>query len=271
MNTELTLALVQHVSTPGDIDASLTRMASYAKQARDAGAQLLLFPEASLTGYNNTLELNQKIAPEADGEISNAIAELCRTHGLAIAYGFAERADEHIYNSVQLIDNNGDAQTLYRKTHLWGDQDRSLFTAGDDLVPVIDWQGWRIGFLICYDIEFPETVRRLALEGAELILTPTALMSPWTTVANKLVPMRAYENQLFIAYANFCGSEHEQHYVGHSCIAGPDGSDLAKADEREVMLVAKLDKRNIAKTRAMLPYHRDRRPTLYNALCKQNK
>jgi len=191
MNDEITIALVQHVSTPGNIDASLARIAAYAEQASNAGAQLLLFPEASLTGYNNTTEVNHRIAQTANGEAAQAIINICSTNNLAIAYGFSEQHGGRIYNSVQLIDAEGKIQTLYRKTHLWGEQDRSLFTQGDDLVPVIDWRGWKIGMLICYDIEFPENVRRLALEGAELILTPTALMSPWTTVADLIVPARA--------------------------------------------------------------------------------
>jgi len=267
MGDELNIAVVQHVSSPDNIEASVARVASYAKQASDAGAQLVLFPEASLTGYNNTIDVNQRIAQSSDGEAAQAIAGICKANSVAIAYGFAEKNDDRMYNTVQLIDASGITQSLYRKTHLWGEQDRNLFTQGDDLVPVIDWNGWKIGLLICYDIEFPENVRRLALEGAELILTPTALMSPWTTVADLIVPARACENQLFIAYANFCESEYEQHYVGHSCIVGPDGNNLAKASDKEVMLVAKLKKRSIAEIRSAVPYHQDRRPLLYKTLC----
>lgn len=266
MNNTLNIALVQHVSTPGDINASLKRINDYAKQASEAGVQLLLFPEASLTGYNNTIEVNQHIAPEARSEITQAVAAICESNNLAIAYGFAEKDGSTLFNSVQLIDETGESKALYRKTHLWGDQDRSLFSPGDDLVPVIEWHGWKIALLICYDIEFPETVRRLAIEGAELLLTPTALMSPWTTVADLVVPCRAYENQIFIAYANFCGNEYEQQYVGHSCIAAPDGTNLAKAAEEEVMLVATINKNDMTQTRAALPYHRDRRPALYKSL-----
>ena len=267
MTNEITIAVVQHISTPGQTDASLERIARYAKQASSAGAQLVLFPEASLSGYNNTPEVTKRVAQAADSDTSNTIAEVCKRHDVAIAYGFAEKKDGKTYNSVQLIDENGVARALYRKTHLWGQQDRTLFTQGDDLVAVIDWLGWKIGLLICYDIEFPETVRRLALEGAELILNPTALMSPWTTVADLIVPARAYESQLFIAYANFCGSEYEQQYVGHSCIVGPDGTNLAKAADEEAMLLATLKKSRISEVRAALPYHLDRRPSLYKTLC----
>ena len=269
MNNEISIALVQHISMPDNIAASIDRIACYAKKASDAGAQLLLFPETSLTGYNNTADVNQRIAQSGDGDAAQAITQICQSNNIAVAYGFAETSDDKMYNSVQLIDAHGNKRSLYRKTHLWGEQDRTLFTQGDDLVPVIDWNGWKIGMLICYDIEFPETVRRLALEGAELILTPTALMSPWTTVADLIVPARAYENQLFIAYANFCGNEYEQHYVGHSCIVGPDGRTIAKASDQELMLVATLKKSNISTIRSALPYHRDRRPALYRSLSNE--
>ena len=266
MTNSITIALVQHVSTPGDVNASLERIAAYAKQASDQGVELLLFPEASLTGYNNTTDITNEIAQTRNGAAARTIAKLCKEHNIAIAYGFAERDNEHVFNSVQMIDATGEAIALYRKTHLWGEQDRTLFSAGDDLIPVVIWKRWRLGFLICYDIEFPEAVRRLALEGAELILNPTALMTPFTTVADLVVPVRAYENQIFIAYANYCGSEYEQAYVGHSCIAGPDGEPIAKASATPTMLIAKLDKSEITKNRDALPYHKDRLPKLYKGL-----
>jgi len=260
------IAALQHHSTPADLAASLARMEKTAISASAEGAQLLVFPEASLTGYNNSTETMQRVAEPADGNAAKAIAKICQQHNIAIAYGFAEKTEQHIYNSVQFIGNSGESIALYRKTHLWGEQDRTLFAPGEDLVPIVEWNGWQIGLLICYDVEFPETVRRLALEGAELILNPTALMAPWTTVADQVVPVRAYENQLFIAYTNFCGQEHEQQYVGHSCIVGPDGNTLAQAGDDEELIIATLERSQIATTRQALPYHRDRRPELYRAL-----
>lgn len=269
MSDKLTIALLQHVSTPNNIEASIQRIEKYASIAASKGAMLLLLPEASLTGYNNTLEQTQAIATHAQGDVSQQLATIAKTHNIALAYGFAERDGKQIFNSVQLIDERGNARLLYRKTHLWGDQDRTLFSAGNAQSTLIDFHGWSVGFLICYDIEFPENVRHLALAGAELVLTPTALMTPWTTVADKVVNMRAYENQLYIAYANFCGSEHEQHYVGHSCIVGPSGDDLAKAATDEVLLIADISKQGMREMRRALPYHRDRRPELYQAISEQ--
>jgi len=207
------------------------------------------------------------IAQSDDGELANSIAELCVRHRIAIAYGYAEKANNNFYNCVQVIDATGSTCGKYRKTHLWGDLDRSLFTAGSDIAPLFSLHGWSVGLLICYDIEFPECARRLAMEGADLLLVPTGLMRPWREVAEMVVPVRAYENQLYIAYTNYCGNEADLTYEGRSCIVGPDGVDLARADSTTPsLLTATLQKSAIETNRTALPYHRDRRPELYSGL-----
>lgn len=264
----LKIALLQHNPKPNDLPAAISRLAETAASAAEQDCNLLLVPEASVTGYNIPRDTMRTIALQADGETSAAIAEICVNNNIAIAYGFAEEEGGEYFNCVQLIDKQGTVEGHYRKTHLWGDLDRTLFTAGDTLccnkastLATID--GWKIGLLICYDIEFPEPARQLALAGADLILTPTGLMSPWRDVAEKVVPVRAYENQLFIAYANYCGSEGDINYEGRSCIAGPDGMDLARAGQSPELLTAVLERKAINDARSALPYHRDRRPGLY--------
>ena len=106
--------------------------------------------------------------------------------------------------------------------------------------------GLRLGVLICYDVEFPENVRLLALQGAALVAVPTANMAPYTFVCRALVPARAYENHLFLAYANRCGREGELEYLGQSCIVAPDGTDLARAGPGEEVILADIDPARIA-------------------------
>ena len=108
-------------------------------------------------------------AEARDGASAQAIAELARRHDIAILYGYPERAHGNIYNSVQLIDRDGSRLANYRKTHLFGDIDKDAFSAGSDETVLADLEGWRIGFLICYDVEFPENMRRLALAGADFV------------------------------------------------------------------------------------------------------
>jgi predicted amidohydrolase len=265
----LQISLLQHEPVPADIPAALQRLDRYCAEASTSGSDLLVVPEASVTGYNIEKAQMQQVALEADGETTAAIADICRRHTIAVTYGFAEHDNGTYYNCVQLIDHNGEVQGKYRKTHLWGDLDRTLFSPGQTLAchphnTLATLGGFKVGLLICYDIEFPECVRTLALQGAELILTPTGLMQPFSEVAEQVVPVRAYESQLFIAYANYCGSENDLTYEGCSCIVGPDGKDLARADKNTTLLTASISKQAIVQQRSVLPYHRDRRPALYS-------
>ncbi len=268
MKNDLTIAVLQHIPVPNDTAAALGRLETAAAQAAENGCHLLLVPECSITGYNQPLATMQQVALESNGETTGAIASICRQYNIAIAYGFAEKTSDNYYNCVQLIDASGQIVAAYRKSHLWGDLDQTLFTQGDSLSPVVNIKGWNVGLLICYDVEFPENVRALALSGAELILVPTGLMQPYRDVAERVVPVRAYENQLYIAYCNYCGAEGDIIYEGRSCISGPDGADLDRAGKTPALLTATLNKESIAECRAALPYHRDRRPELYTSLTR---
>lgn len=267
-NEKLRISLLQHKPVPADTNAALERLEHYAKRSSENACQLLLVPEASITGYNIPKLTMQSVALNVDSEFTRRLKSICRENNIAIAYGFAERDGENFYNTVQLINRFGEIAGKYRKTHLWGNLDKTLFSPGVSLdctpanqLAVIE--NFKIGLLICYDVEFPECARALALRGADLILVPTGLMQPWREVAEQVVPVRAYENQLFIAYANYCGSEGELQYEGRSCIVGPDGKDLTRAGQEPVLLTATLNKRDIKSQREALPYHRDRRPELY--------
>jgi len=258
----LTVAIGQHASTPNAIDQSLARIGNLANEASDE-ADLLLLPEASLTGYNMSLSTAKSVAVSRNSNTTENIQAICQRFRIALAYGYIERDEQSLFNAVHVIDSSGDSVAHYRKCHLWGELDRRLFTAGNRFSPVFTLLGWQLGLLICYDIEFPETARQLSLEGAELIIVPTALMQPWTFVAKHMTRVRAAENQVYIAYANFCGSEQDVNYVGLSCIVGPDGNDVARADSKPALIQATLDKQSIDDIRTRLPYHRDRRSELY--------
>ena len=136
---------------------------------------------------------------------------------------------------------------------------------------VAELDGLKLGILICYDVEFPENVRLLALQGAELVAVPTANMAPYTFVCRSLVPARAYENHLFLAYANRCGHEGELEYLGQSCIVAPDGTDLARAGAGEELILADVDPARIEAWRPHNPYLADRRPELYGGLATPGK
>ena len=219
----LTLALWQRPYAANTAEA-LARLDTTAAQARAQAAELLLCPEMSLTGYQIGTAAVATLAEPADGALAQAVAAIARRHRIAIVYGYPElNADGQPYNAVQFMGADGQRIAHYRKTHLFGDIDRAQFSPGGAASLAFEWRGWRLGLLICYDVEFPETVRLLALQGVDAVLVPTANMAAFDEVQNLLVPARACENRVFVAYANACGHEPGIHYGGLSTVAGPEG------------------------------------------------
>lgn len=259
------LALWQTQGFPGDVAANLAALEDRVRAAAAAGAQLLLCPELWLGGYNMP-ERMHALAEPCDGPSARAIARLARAHGLAIAYGYAEADPQggRPFNAAQVIGPDGQPLAHYRKTHLFGPMERERFQPGERLEPPFAYRGWQLGLLICYDVEFPENVRSLALTGAELVLVPTALTPEYRTVPELIVPARANENQVFVAYCNHSGEEHGLPYLGGSCIAAPTGQRLGAVTEGEALLVVDLERSAI--DHGLYPYMGDRRPGLYGAL-----
>jgi len=261
------IALYQCTPLPLDINGNLQRLDFQAREAASQGVDLLVCPEMFLTGYNIGAQAAGALAQPCDGFAAAQVAAIAQAHHIAILYGYPERnASDQIYNSVQLIDAHGKSLCNYRKTHLYGELDKSMFAVGEDRFPVVELNGWRLGLLICYDVEFPENTRRLALAGAEVILVPTANMAPYDFVCEVTVRARAYENQCYVAYANYCGSEGTIQYCGLSSICAPDGSRLAVAGRAEELVSGTLDRQLMTDSRAINTYFNDRRPGLYAGL-----
>ncbi|CAM5502809.1 hypothetical protein SGLAM104S_00759 [Streptomyces glaucescens] len=225
---------------PGSTVENLKVLDEAAGRAAAAGAGLIVAPEMFLTGYAIGDDI-ARLAEPADGDAADAIAELAARHGLAIAYGYPERDGGTVYNSAQLISAEGTRLANYRKTHLFGCFERDHFTPGEQPVVQAELDGLRIGLMICYDVEFPENVRAHALAGTDLLLVPTAQMHPFQFVAEHLVPVRAFENQMYVAYVNRVGAEDEFEFVGLSTLAGPDGVARARAGRGEELVFADAD------------------------------
>ncbi len=258
-------ALLQSSGTPGSTGENLKVLDAAAGRAAAAGAGLLVTSELFLTGYAIGGAVGD-LAEPADGDAADAVAEIAGRHGLAVAYGYPERDGARVFNSVQLISAGGDRLAGYRKTHLFGRFERDHFTPGDRPVVQAELDGLTVGLMVCYDVEFPENVRAHALAGTDLLLVPTAQTHPFQFVAESLVPVRAFENQLYVAYVNRVGVEGEFEFAGLSVLAGPDGVARARAGRVEQLVVADADPVFLAASREANPYLRDRRPGLYDSL-----
>lgn len=258
------IALYQCQSHPLDVAGNLARLRARAAEAAHWGVELLVLPEMFLTGYNIGTDAVRRLAEASDGASAQQVAEIARSSGVAIVYGYPELDDQgQVYNAVQLIDRHGERLGNYRKTHLYGDLDRAQFSVGAQPPALLEFNGWKLAMLICYDLEFPENARRVALQGADLILVPTANMRPYEFIADVTVRSRAFENQCYVAYANYCGKESSLEYCGLSSIAGPDGQLVAKAGDEEALIIGTLDKGVLEGSRAVVTYMADRRPGVY--------
>ncbi|WP_290652047.1 carbon-nitrogen hydrolase family protein [Aquisalimonas sp.] len=251
----------------GDVAGNLAAVQEQARRAHSAGIDLLVFPELYATGYNLGQQFHA-LAEPVHGAIGERLQRIAAASGVALICGYPERCDGRIYNAAMVVDGRGRRLGNYRKTHLYGPVERSVFAAGDAWL-VIELCGLRVGVLICYDIEFVEPARALALTGVDLLAVPTALTASARAVARRIAPARAQENQVYLAYANHCGEEHGLRYAGESCIIGPNGEDLARAQAQPALISAEVDPNVIAHERETVDYLRDRRPGLYTALGRE--
>ncbi|WP_367324595.1 carbon-nitrogen hydrolase family protein [Streptomyces sp. HUAS ZL42] len=258
-------ALLQSSGRPGSVVENLKVLDEAAGRAGAAGAGLLVAPEMFLTGYAIGDDI-ARLAEPADGDSADAVAEIAGRHGLAVAYGYPERSAGVVYNSAQLVSADGARLANYRKTHLFGSFERDHFTPGEQPVVQAELEGLRVGIMICYDVEFPENVRAHALAGTDLLVVPTAQMHPFQFVAESVVPVRAFENQMYVAYVNRVGQEGEFEFVGLSTLAGPDGVARTRAGRGEELVLADADPVALAASREANPYLQDRRPGLYGSL-----
>lgn len=256
----LRVAAWQCVPGPGDVPGNLRRLSAAAASAAAAGAGVLVTPEMFTSGYAiEPAEARRYAAESADVEAE--VAEIARRHGIAVAWGHPAPAPgpgAGVYNAATLTGPDGAVLGRHVKTHLFGDLDRELFVPSPRPPEAFDFREIRAGLLICYDVEFPEAVRRLAVGGARAVLVPTANMRGFEEVPEVLVRARACENGCGVVYANYCGADSVFSYGGLSVICGPGGEVLASAGpDGEELLVADLP------LTAPGTYLADRRPGLY--------
>jgi len=248
----------------GDKQANLEKIARIL--ARE-DADLFVLPELCTTGY--FFASRQQVGEWAEsipgGPTCGILAEVTRRKNCHLAWGMAESADSRIFNSAVLLGPRGHVAT-YRKVHLF-DEEKVWFDAGDGAFAVHDIGLARIGLMICFDWMFPESMRSLALQGAEIVCHPANLVLPY---CQKAMVTRCLENGVFAVTANRIGSEDQGgrglRYTGGSQIIGPRGEVLARASGRSsAVRVVEVDpaaarQKEITRRNHLL---RDRRPDLY--------
>lgn len=237
--------------------------------AGGASIDLLVLPELFSTGYAfASREETETLAEAADGPTALFLRRVAdRTKGVVVA-GFAERDGNRLYNSSLIVNAKRTIGT-YRKIHLFN-KEKLFFSPGEAPPPVFSVGGLVLGVMICFDWYFPETMRLLMLQGAEIVAHPANLVLPYCQEAMKT---RCLENRLYAVTANRVGREErgedDFHFTGASQITALDGSLLSVAPAEEPSLrVVRIDPAS-ARRKNINPYNDligDRRVELYGGL-----
>ncbi|MER2137025.1 MAG: nitrilase-related carbon-nitrogen hydrolase, partial [Arthrobacter sp.] len=237
-------------------------------RAADAGADLLVTPELFATGYAPAQ------AAGSDGAaMRSQLATIADEEGIGVVASTVENDAGTRFISASLFDETGAELLRYRKAHLFGDEERAAFTPGAGVPRAAAFRGLKIALGICYDIEFPEYARAAVRAGADLLCIPTAVPAtgdvggpqPLHTynaerISTLLVPARALENGVYIAYANHSGPG----FTGTSVIASPYGTLLAQAAaDGEELLLTDIYPAEAERAQRINTYAHDMRPELY--------
>jgi 5-aminopentanamidase len=244
------------------------------RAAARGGAKFVLLPELVSSGYAfESAEEARAAAQPASGPAVTAWIEEAGAANLTVAGGFAELAEDGmVYNSVAIVDGTG-LLAVYRKTHLWN-REKLWFAPGEEVPPVVETAIGRVGLLVCYDLEFPENIRSLALRGAELV----AVATNWPRsrrpqgerppeVINAMASARF--NRVFVACCDRVGPERGVEWTGGSVIVDELGWPLAEARHDAPGLIAASCELGRARDKSWTEYadmFGDRRPELYGVL-----
>ncbi len=262
-------AVAQFVSGCFRKEENEEKILTLAEKAQAEGVQFILFPEGADLGYivldrTRTVEEALRLASGMANSPSSRWVEAMKGlagRGIYIGCGsFFKTAEDKIANALLLFTPSG-AVHAYRKTHLYHEKDarEEDYVAPGNELAVWDMGPFTVGPTICYDLNFPEVFRTLALRGARIVLNASAWPASAGGVWDKLLPARAIENQVFVMASNQTGGG----YYGHSKIVDFSGKVLAAMDGEEGFAAAEINPARQDKWRKIVTYFDDRRPELY--------
>ena len=230
------------------------------ERARSSGADLLVLPEGVLARDITDPDIVKHSAQPLDGPFVTQLLETSRGSRLTtLMCVHSPAANGRIWNT-QIAIRDGELVAAYRKLHLYDAfsvKESDQVTPGTEVPPLIDVAGWKVGLMTCYDLRFPEMARRLAIDGAQVLVMPAA----WVRGSLKemhwkvLVTARALENTVYVVAAGECGVRN----IGHSMVVDPLGVAIASAGEAPTLLFADLDPARLAHARKELPALANRR------------
>ncbi len=272
------VAVVQMNPKLGQNRENMQHVLARFNEATVAGARLIVFPECAISGYGfDSLEAARTAAEPIPGPTTESLSAACAAHTSGgdkpyVVVGLLEAVGEAIYNSAALVGPEG-VVGVYRKAHLPLLGVDRFVTPGDTGFRVWETAIGRVGMAICYDLRFPEAIRVLALNGADIVALPTNWPDGSQNAPQFVTRTRALENRIFLLACNRCGEESGFWFFGHSQITDPSGRVLVEVGAEEAIGFAEIDPMQARAKRIVLRPGAfemdtvgDRRPELYRKL-----
>jgi len=267
---KIKVALAQISCKRGDKAENMRKIESLVTKAKQQGAELVIFPELSLTGYTMRDQIYE-LAETIPGHSTTALEKLAKKTGTYIVFGtpeLSEKTQATVYNTSVLVGPDGfigKYRKMYLPTHSVFEEKR-YFRPGYQTA-VFETELGKIGLIICYDIFFPEVSRLTRLKGAQLIVCISASPATRRTFFEILTAARAIENTAFLAYVNLVGIEDGLQFWGGSRLVGPNGKTLVQAKyDEEDLVVGEISYADIRPTETFVPILKDLRPELFDKL-----
>jgi N-carbamoylputrescine amidase len=262
------ISLIQMNSKEADRDYNVDKACKLVEETIPCRPDLIVLPEFFNNEYFPQYRDYKYIhyAEKDDGYTLSRMKELSRKHSVnMIATIYEEERPGLYYDTAMVINAEGRITGKYRKVHPAGIKSlEKIYFRGGSRFYVFPINGWKVGIIICYDWRFPESMRCLALLGAELVIIPFAAST--IDMWSKALPTRAWENSLYVAACNKVGKEGDWNFPGGSVIIDPEGNIMKSAGNGEETITADLDLSLVYQARIKSPVFRDRRPEVYKIL-----
>ena len=224
---------------------------------------VLVLPETWNTGFFPKENLAKLSCKDGD-EVKSCIGGSAKQYGVNIVAGSVSNVrNGKVFNTAMVFDRDGECIAEYDKTHLFTPMGEHDYYTGGDHLCRFTLDGVKCGIIICYDVRFPELIRKLALQGMDMLFVVSQWPKERIFHLRTLTTARAIENQMFVVCGNSCGTAGKTVYGGNSAIIEPFGKTLALAGEIEEIITADCDMQILSDIRGSIPVFRDRRPELY--------
>ena len=276
LKEDITIALAQISCRVGDKRQNIETMKKMVKSAQRIHADLIAFPELSLTGYTVRDRAYEMAETVPDGPSLQEIETLAKNANVHIIFGMIEKAakaEAVLHNTAVLVGPKGyigKYQKMYLPTHSVFEEKR-YFRPGYH-TPIFQTDVGRIGLFICYDVYFPEVSRLLSVKGANLIVCISASPSVRRGFFETLTAARAMENSVFLAFVNLAGIEDGLQFWGGSRVIAPSGSIITQAKyDAEDFIHARISFSDIKRVQAWVPTLRDLRPEIFTSLKEETE